>query len=198
MNAQRRAGRARGHFSVAFSAAVLAGLAVGGGGTAATTAAVSGNAPTCSAARLSPQLPKQTLPAKVAATRARIAAAAVRCDYAALAAIARQNPAGFTFSYGGERSPAAYWRRLETAHRDRPLARLVKILRLPLTRNETGAYAWPSAYTERPTAADWNALVRAGVYTRAQVTQMKKAGSYLGYRTAISPRGRWLFFVAGD
>jgi hypothetical protein len=30
------------------------------------------------------------------------------------------------------------------------------------------------------------------------VSSMKKAGSYLGYRTAISPQGDWLFFVAGD
>jgi hypothetical protein len=27
---------------------------------------------------------------------------------------------------------------------------------------------------------------------------MKKDGMYLGYRTAISPQGAWLFFVAGD
>jgi hypothetical protein len=184
--------------TIAFSAAALAGLAVccGGGAAAETTAPAS--TPTCSAARLSPKLPKLKLPANVAATRMRIAAAAVRCDYDALAAIARQNPAGFTFSYGGERSAAAYWRRLETKHLDRPLARLVKILGLPHTRNETRAYAWPSAYSERPTAAAWNALIRGGVYSRAQVTQMKKAGTYLGYRTAISPRGRWLFFVAGD
>jgi hypothetical protein len=30
------------------------------------------------------------------------------------------------------------------------------------------------------------------------VTQLKKAGTYLGYRTAISPQGKWQFFVAGD
>jgi hypothetical protein len=75
---------------------------------------------------------------------------------------------------------------------------LVGILRLPHVRNETGAYAWPSAYRERPTAADWNRLVAARLYTRAQVNAMKRNGSYLGYRTAISPQGRWLFFVAGD
>ena len=169
--------------------ACLAALAPGRAGSAT---------PRCSAATLSAKLPKQALPAKVAATRDRIAAAAVRCDYASLARIAGATKQGFVFSYGAERSPAAYWRRVEALGRDRPLARLVKLLRQPVTRNEIGSWAWPSAYTERPTAADWNRLVTAGIYTRAQVNGMKKAGSYLGYRTAISPRGEWLFFVAGD
>lgn len=154
--------------------------------------------PACSAAGLSPKLPKQQLPAGVASIRNRIAAAAVRCDYAALARLARENGKTFVFSYGTERDPVAYWRRLETQHVDRPLARLVGILRLPQTRNEIGAYAWPSAYTERPTARDWNLLVQAKLYTRAQAESWKRYGSYLGYRTAISPKGDWLFFVAGD
>jgi hypothetical protein len=168
--------------------AAVAGIAPGAG-TAATR---------CSASGLSAQLPKQALPAKVAALRARLAAAAVRCGYAALARIAAENPRGFTFSYGAARDAAAYWRRLESTRADRPLARLVAILRLPVTRNEIGSYAWPSAYTEHPTAADWTRLVTAGVYTRARVNAMRRDGTYLGYRTAISPAGRWLFFVAGD
>jgi hypothetical protein len=139
------------------------------------------------------------LPDTVARVRARIAAAAVACDFAKLQRIALERGKGFTFSYGGESSAAAYWRKLETTHRDRPLARLVRILRLPVTRNETGSYAWPSAYTDKPTAADWNALVRGGVYTRAQVERMRKGGNvYLGYRTAITRTGDWQFFVAGD
>jgi hypothetical protein len=176
------------------SAAAVVVLAAGCGGEEQAAAP----AARCSASSLSPQLPKQELPPRVAATRARIAAAAVRCDYAALAAIARANVQGFTFSYGSGRSPAAYWRRLETAKHDRPLARLVKILSLPVSGNEVVAYTWPSAYAEGATVNDWDALVRGGVYSRAVVEQMKQGGVYLGYRTAISPQGRWLFFVAGD
>jgi hypothetical protein len=165
----------------------------------ATAALPAGAAqPRCSAAGLSAKLPKQKLPAKVASMRDRIAAAAVRCDYGALARLSRENGKTFVFTYGSPRDPAAYWRRLETQHLDRPLARLVRILRLPVTRNEIGSYAWPSAYTERPTARDWNLLVKAKLYTRAQVESWKRYGSYLGYRTAISPKGDWLFFVAGD
>jgi hypothetical protein len=182
----------------ALAATLLLAVAAGCGGDEAAQETVAAPAPDCSAARLSPQLPKQALPAKVAATRARIAAAAVRCDYAALARIARENETGFSFSFGAYRSPGAYWRQLEGQKIGRPLAHLVGILALPFTHNETGAFAWPSAYTEKPTAADWDRLVRAGLYTRAQVTSMKRAGSYLGYRTAISADGDWLFFVAGD
>jgi len=154
-------------------------------------------ASSCSASGLSSVLPKQALPAKVAAIRTRIAKAAVRCDYATLQRIANER-GGFTFSYGNEQSAATYWKRLE-ARGGRPLARLVKILRLPVTRNEAGAYAWPTAYTAHPKAADWNALVRTGVYTRAEVNRMRKGGNvYYGYRTAITRGGDWQFFVAGD
>ena len=76
---------------------------------------------------------------------------------------------------------------------------LVTILSLPYTRNETGSYAWPTAYQESPTAGDWRALVDAGVLTQEQVDLMKEQGTgYLGYRTAITADGDWQFFVAGD
>jgi hypothetical protein len=168
--------------------------------TAALAASGSSGAHTgsCSAKGMSAALPKQSLPAEVAATRARIARAAVACDYAALEKIAKENSQGFTFTYGTETSAAAYWRKLETSHRDKPMRRLVGILRTPYVRNEIKAYAWPSAYKEKPTAADWSHLVRSGAYTRAEVDRLKKGGTYLGYRTAVSPRGKWLFFVAGD
>jgi hypothetical protein len=147
---------------------------------------------------MSATLPKQALPAKVAATRTAIARAAVKCDYAALERIAKANPQGFTFSFGIAKSPAAYWRRLETTHQDKPMRRLVGILKTPYVRNELKDYSWPSAYREKPTAAAWAALVRTGAYTRAEVAKLRKADMYLGYRTAISPQGKWRFFIAGD
>jgi hypothetical protein len=178
--------------------AVIA-LAVALTSVAGASAARTTPADACSAANLSAKLPKQNLPAAVASVRARIAAAAVACDYAKLQKIALEKGNGFKFSFGTEKSAAAYWRKLESQHRDKPLARLVKILSIPSTRNETGSYAWPSAYTDKPTAAGWNALVQKGVYTRAEVNQMRKGGNvYYGYRTAITRSGGWQFFVAGD
>ena len=77
---------------------------------------------------------------------------------------------------------------------------LATILTIPHSRNETGSYAWPSAYEETPTDEDWQAVVDAGLYTQAEVEQMQGPTStgYLGYRTAITPDGDWQFFVAGD
>jgi hypothetical protein len=105
-------------------------------------------AATCSASGLSAALPEQDLPAAVADVRQRIAEAAVACDYDALQAIALEQD-GFTFSYGAETSAADHWAGLEESGED-PMRTLVEILRTPVTRNEAGAYAWPTAYTESP------------------------------------------------
>jgi hypothetical protein len=153
----------------------------------------------CSTARIRITLPEQELPAEVAEVRQRIFDAAVACDYDTLEQIAMEKGAGFTFSYGGGGSAAEHWRELEESGRDEPMRVLATILTLPYTRNESGSYAWPTAYNESPTDADWQALVDAGLYTQEQIDGMKVGGTgYLGYRTAITPDGDWQFFVAGD
>jgi hypothetical protein len=148
----------------------------------------------CSAAGLSADLPEQDLPEAVADVRRRIAAAAVACDYEALQEIALEQD-GFTFSFGAETSPADYWAGLEERGEE-PMRILVETLGTPVTRNEAGAYAWPSAYTESPSEEDWAAL--EGIYTDEEIASFKAAGSYLGYRVGITPDGDWQFFVAGD
>ena len=40
-----------------------------------------------------------------------------------------------------------------------PMRALASILAMPFTRNESGSYAWPTAYDENPTADAWQALV---------------------------------------
>jgi hypothetical protein len=87
---------------------------------------------------------------------------------------------------------------LEESGTDEPMRVLATILTLAYTRNESGSYAWPTAYQESPSEADWQALVDAGLYSQEQVDSMKAGGSYLGYRTAITADGDWQFFVAGD
>jgi hypothetical protein len=152
----------------------------------------------CSTSALRLTLPEQKLPAAVADVRKRVFGAAVACDYDTLEQIALEKGAGFTFTYGSETDASTYWRRLEEAGTDKPMRALATILTLPYTRNETGSYAWPSAYNESPTDADWQALVDAGLYTQEQIDSMKAGGMYLGWRTAITPDGDWQFFVAGD
>jgi hypothetical protein len=157
----------------------------------------------CSTAGLRLTLPEQELPAAVAEVRERVFAAAVACDYETLEAIALERGEGFTFSYGGTESAADFWREREEAGDaepdPKPMRALTAILSLPYTRNESGSYAWPSAYQESPADADWRTIVDAGLYTEEQVEQMKAGGTgYLGYRTAITADGDWQFFVAGD
>ena len=181
----------------AYGTLAIVAFALAGPHSGTARATPSQKAASCSAAHLSAALPRQNLPATVAATRRRIAVAAVACDYAKLAQIAKEYP-GFSFTFGREASAAAHWR-AEESRGHKPLAALVKILGLRVTRTAAGAYAWPSAYTAHPKASDWGALVRAGLVTRAEATNAQKRDNvYYGYRTAITRSGRWQFFVAGD
>jgi hypothetical protein len=154
----------------------------------------------CSATTtLGTPLPEQDLPPEVDEVRQRVFDAAVACDYDTLEQIALEKGEGFTFSYGGGTSAAEHWRMLEEDGTDEPMRILATILSLPYTRNESGSYAWPTAYQESPTEADWQALVDAGVSTQDQVDLMRAQNTgYLGYRTAITADGDWQFFVAGD
>jgi hypothetical protein len=157
----------------------------------------------CSTAGLRLTLPEQELPAAVADVRKRVFDAAVACDYETLEEIALEQGEGFTFSYGATESAAEFWREREEAGDGepgpKPMRALATILTMPYTRNESGSYAWPTAYQESPSDEDWQALVDAGLYTQEQIDQMKAGGTgYLGYRTAITADGDWQFFVAGD
>ncbi len=154
----------------------------------------------CSTAGLRLTLPEQELPAAVADVRRRVFDAAVACDYDTLEEIALEQGEGFTFSYGGGTSAAEYWRQVEesSSEEPKPMRALATILAMPSTRNESGSYAWPTAYSESPTDEAWQALVDSGLYPQDQIDQMQAAGMYLGYRTAITADGDWQFFVAGD
>lgn len=153
-------------------------------------------AATCSASSLSADLPAEDgLPDAVATLRDRIAAAAVACDYDSLQELALEGDTGFTASYGSETSAADHWRG-EEERGGKPLAKLIQVLATPFGRNEANFYAWPSAYTESPTEAQWQSL--EGIYSHDEIASFKELGSYLGYRVGITPAGDWQFFVSGD
>jgi hypothetical protein len=155
---------------------------------------------TCSATDHGLTLPKQDLPPAVAEVRERIFAAVSACDFGGLEEIALEKGEGFTYSFGEQAaSPATYWRNVELNAADSPMYVLALILTLPVSRTEAGGYAWPSAYSEKPTEADWQALVDAVLYTPTELERMRESGTgYIGWRTAITPEGDWQFFVAGD
>jgi hypothetical protein len=153
----------------------------------------------CSTAGVRRTLPEQDLPDAVAEVREAVFGAALACDYDELERLVLERGEGFTFSYGGGTSAAEHWRELEESGTEEPMRVLVTILSLPYTRNESGSYAWPTAYDESLSEADWQALVDAGLHTQEEVDRMKEQGTgYLGYRTAITADGDWQFFVAGD
>jgi hypothetical protein len=155
----------------------------------------------CSNSGLRLTLPEQDLPPSVADVRQRVFDAAIACDYDTLEQIALEKGAGFTFSYGSGTDASEYWRDLEenSTESPKPMRALATILAMPYARNESGSYAWPTAYSENPTEEAWRDLVYSGLYSAEEVEQMKTQGTgYLGYRTAITPDGDWQFFVAGD
>jgi hypothetical protein len=155
----------------------------------------------CSMSGVRLTLPDQDLPPAVADVRKRVFDAAVACDYDTLEQIAQEQGEGFTFSYGSGTDASEYWRDLEenSAETPKPMRALATILTQPFTRNESGSYAWPTAYSENPTADAWRDLVYSGLYSAEEVDQMQEQNTgYLGYRTAITADGDWQFFVAGD
>ncbi|NUT54666.1 MAG: hypothetical protein HOQ03_01610 [Thermoleophilia bacterium] len=155
----------------------------------------------CSMSGLRLTLPEQDLPPEVADVRKRVFDAAAACDYDTLEQIAEEQGEGFTFSYGSGGDASDYWREVEETSTEtpKPMRALATILTMPFTRNESGSYAWPTAYSENPTDEAWRDLVYKGLYGAEVVDRMREQNTgYLGYRTAVTADGDWQFFVAGD
>ena len=148
----------------------------------------------CSTSGLRLTLPEQDLPAAVADVRKRVFDAAVACDYDTLEEIALEKGAGFTFSYGGSEDASEYWRGVEedSSEQPKPMRALASILTLPFTRNESGSYAWPTAYSEKPTDEAWQALVDTGLYSPEQDRPDADAGHRLPRLPHRDHRGRRL------
>lgn len=178
-----------------------------GGDTVGAPVATDNNAPEgetgtgevfCSATESGNALTEQELPKPVAQLRERLFSAAGQCDYAQLGAIAQESE-GFTHSFGGEGDAGQFWRQQEEDFTGEPMYALQIVLSLPVARNESGSYVWPSAHAEGAADADWQAVVDSGLYTQEEIDQMRAGGSgYTGWRTAITPEGEWQYFVAGD
>lgn len=153
----------------------------------------------CSASELDPDRGDQeSLPDEVAAARRAIVAAAVACDYDALAGLTGP---GFTYSFGDDGDPAGHWRTLETEGRGpKPLRFLVELFDRPYGTTDDGSYVWPSAFTYD----DWSSVPDADrealrpLYGDEDFAAWEDFGSYIGYRISITADGEWTFFVAGD
>ena len=139
------------------------------------------------------------LPDLVAARRNDIVAAAVRCDYRALAEMAAPD---FSFSFAFDDNPAEYWR-FEEESGFEPMRRLVLTLDLTAaldTAFEEGQYIWPSAAVY----ASWSQVPQEerdallALYDAEGLAQFEDFDGFTGERVGISTQGEWLFFVAGD
>lgn len=157
---------------------------------------------TCSADESSSNpTPQAELPPPVAAMRSSIIEAATRCDYQELARLALAGGTTFTYSFGDQGDPAAFWQRSES--RGEPvLSILVELLERPFSTRSVGGstqYLWPSAYSHER----WTDVPKAErealrpLYGEEDFRRFAQFGSYAGYRVGIVD-GDWIFFVAGD
>ena len=158
----------------------------------------------CSASSLSPEpAPAQPpLPPLVESMRRRITAAAVACDYVALAVRARENGARFDFvsRYSGGRTDdvAGFWRWKEEELGEPLLARLVKVLNLPYAQVQD-RFAWPEMSVRPLTPGD--SKVIGGLYPADKVPDLLSnqgdPREYDGLRVVILSRGDWLVVDGG-
>jgi hypothetical protein len=127
--------------------------------------------------------------------RRRIVAAAVACDYQALAALSREKGADFSFGFGDEKDVAAAWRKQEEEGAP-VLAPLVRVLSMPYAKLGT-LYVWPSAYGAEATDEDWSAL--KSLYSAEQIADLRaNEDGYMGFRAGIAESGDWQFALSGD
>ena len=152
--------------------------------------------PRCSASTLNaePSAPRSPLPPAVESMRRRIIAAAVACDYEALARLASEKGAELSLGFGTDTDVAATWRKSEQDGVP-VLAQLVKVLNVPHTQEET-VYVWPSAFSDKDTPEDWKAL--EGLYPAERLAQWREGDGYTGFRTGIDATGDWQFALRGD
>jgi len=138
---------------------------------------------------------EQVFPEAVAATRAAILAAAEDRDWEALRALIPQK--GFTFTFGGETDPIAYWRQLEEEGFT-VLPTLETLLEGPAAPFR-GGYIWPAPATEPPeewTDEDLEVLRR--IHSDREIDTFFEFGNYIGWRVGIDGDGTWIYYVAGD
>ncbi len=139
-----------------------------------------------------------SLPPEVASTRQDILQAARVEDFEALQAIIDEAP-HFNYTFGSAHPGGAvgYWEEYREGE-DQPFDRLEALLQLDAVLQDS-LYVWPS-WTATPldslTAEEREEMVMIMGEEMAEL--MMEQEYYLGYRTAISLGGDWIYFVAGD
>jgi hypothetical protein len=106
---------------------------------------------------------------------------------------------GFTFSFGGETDPIAYWRRLESEGHEPVIGDILPMVLGTEPGFDRGVFVWPAQAAEDP--AEWDEQdiqALTAIHAEEDVRSFQDAGLYLGWRVGIERDGTWVFFVAGD
>lgn len=141
--------------------------------------------------------PPGEIPPAVLDTRQAILDAAQTRDYGALRALIPDR--GFTFSYGGERDPIAYWKRLESNAHVPVFGDVIPRVLGTEPGLFDGIYIWPAQAGEDPSEWDQSDLeALSEIHLRQDIRLFQEIGLYTGWRVGIDRDGTWVFFVSGD
>ena len=141
--------------------------------------------------------PELALPGRVVETRDAILAAAQTRDFEDLRALIPDE--GFTFSFGGETNPIAYWKRLESEGHEPVIGDILPMVLGTEPGFDRGVFVWPAQAVEDPLEWDERDIeALTAIHAEEDVRSFQDAGLYLGWRVGIDRDGTWIFFVAGD
>jgi hypothetical protein len=141
--------------------------------------------------------PEPALPSPVARTRDAILDAAQARDFEALRSLIPEE--GFTFSFGGDTDPIAYWKRLENQAHVPVIGDILPMVLGTVPAPQRGTFIWPAAAAEDP--ADWDEAdleVLRRIHAEEDIRLFQEIGLYTGWRVGIDRDGTWVFFVSGD
>ena len=168
--------------------------------TTTTTATPPSTSATLATSVASESIDGRSLPAAVAETATAVHVAALDGDYDTLRSLM---PPEFTFTFGVDTDPIAYWQGLEAEGLD-PLGDLAAALELPPTLDAYGdgenIAAFPYLFAKPPAAygaQDTPAIEHLG-YDQTDVQDWTNYGSYIGWRAMFGSDGTWYAFVEGD
>lgn len=131
------------------------------------------------------------------ATAAFLLDAAVRCDEQLLFTAATESDT--TFFFGSATFDGVFGLPEDADQDPAPWEALARLLNGTTPVEADGVWAWPAAFSADAGASAWQELVDSGLYSQAQVEQLRSApDGYLGWRVGIDSDGTWLFFTAGD
>jgi hypothetical protein len=138
-----------------------------------------------------------SVPGPVGRTRDAILDAAQAFDWEALRALIPEE--GFTFSFGDDTDPIAYWQRLEDRAHVPVIGDILPMVLGTIPARQQGIYIWPAPAAEDP--ADWDEHdleVLRQIHVEEDIRAFQEMGLYTGWRAGIEADGTWVFFVSGD